>query len=367
MKRFLPVLLLAGILIALFSLPAKAEAITSLSFQIPEPTPGGAPAFAFSLSGQSAAKCRIYSENSDHFQGGIRWIELSGGAYLSSASRFEAGGRYRCEFLICPANGADLFSYSLGQNITVNGITAKTSAYQNNSVQMILLVKADFQLPSAGGGEIGHTHAYTSQRVEKEPGCETEGVRVLTCSCGEEIREAIPAAGHDLIAVPETPATCLEEGAVAHYECEICGALFTYPEKTPCSDASLAIPKKAKHEFSYRFDENSHWQECACGEKKEKSSHDFGGSAVCSVCGYRKGASPDPTTSARPEPSSAAVSTVQEAHPTFPFAPPASSSTAIPEAESAALPLPLVIGLSAAAGVVLLCAAVSFILLKMKK
>lgn len=48
-----------------------------------------------------------------------------------------------------------------------------------------------------------------------------------------------------------------------------------------------------EHEYSLRYDENEHWDECDCGEKMEKSSHSFNGD-VCSVCGYTIGGEVNP-------------------------------------------------------------------------
>ena len=43
----------------------------------------------------------------------------------------------------------------------------------------------------------GHTHVWNKGKVEKEPGCETEGSKVVTCVvCGQTKTETIPAAGH---------------------------------------------------------------------------------------------------------------------------------------------------------------------------
>ncbi len=49
------------------------------------------------------------------------------------------------------------------------------------------------------GGEIGgetHTHSYTSS-ITTSATCTSEGVKTLTCSCGDSYREAIPAKGHN--------------------------------------------------------------------------------------------------------------------------------------------------------------------------
>lgn len=55
------------------------------------------------------------------------------------------------------------------------------------------------------------------------------------------------------------------------------------------------------HEYTYKYDENGHWQECSCGDKTEAESHTFGEWIIdkeateaeagskhreCSVCGY---------------------------------------------------------------------------------
>ena len=43
----------------------------------------------------------------------------------------------------------------------------------------------------------GKNHVYDSGKVTTQPGCESEGVKTFTCSCGDSYTEAIAAVGHN--------------------------------------------------------------------------------------------------------------------------------------------------------------------------
>jgi hypothetical protein len=66
-------------------------------------------------------------------------------------------------------------------------------------------------------------HVY-EEEITTQPGCETVGVKTLTCQCGHTKTEAIPAKGHSYSEVV-TPATCTEEGYTTH-TCA-CGHTYT--------------------------------------------------------------------------------------------------------------------------------------------
>ncbi len=95
------------------------------------------------------------------------------------------------------------------------------------------------------------------QKVEAvEPTCTEDGnIAYWQCSrCGllyvsgdgmEEVEEAdviLPAAGHELVAVEEVPATCETDGAKAHFKCETCAKLFSDAEGTAEIEAPEVIP-----------------------------------------------------------------------------------------------------------------------------
>ena len=83
-----------------------------------------------------------------------------------------------------------------------------------------------------------------------EGSCEVGGTRTYTAKVtfeGKEYTdtktEPVPAKGHTLTAVQAVPATCETAGVEAHWECEVCGKLFSDAEgKTETTLEKLAIP-----------------------------------------------------------------------------------------------------------------------------
>lgn len=76
--------------------------------------------------------------------------------------------------------------------------------------------------------------------------------------------------------------------------CEVSGTLAVYECKAKEADHS--------HQYQWNKDQNSHWKECACGERTEEASHNWEfvtdqeateteegiGHESCTVCGYEK-------------------------------------------------------------------------------
>ncbi len=81
-----------------------------------------------------------------------------------------------------------------------------------------------------------HTHEYT-ESVTKQPTCADDGVKTLTCACGDVKTEAIPATGHDFVtqyqtlvhdALGHTEVTTVQTGTTkrTEYACAFCDARF---------------------------------------------------------------------------------------------------------------------------------------------
>ena len=99
----------------------------------------------------------------------------------------------------------------------------------------------------------GHTQtvpATVTDEVTTEPTCDKEGLRTYTAKVTFEGKdytdtktEPIPATGHTLTAVAKVPATCETAGVKAHWECEVCGKLFSDAEgQTETTLEKLTIP-----------------------------------------------------------------------------------------------------------------------------
>ena len=105
----------------------------------------------------------------------------------------------------------------------------------------------------ACGNDASHmetVNAAVTNEVTTEATCEVDGVRTYTAKVtfeGKEYTdtktEPVPAKGHTLTAVQAVPATCETAGVEAHWECEVCGKLFSDAEgKTETTLEKLAIP-----------------------------------------------------------------------------------------------------------------------------
>ena len=75
----------------------------------------------------------------------------------------------------------------------------------------------------------GASHSFDSWVTEKEPACETTGLKYRVCKvCSEREEEIIPAKGHNTVA-ETTPPTCSENGQVKLY-CPVCGYIHNIAE-----------------------------------------------------------------------------------------------------------------------------------------
>ena len=95
-----------------------------------------------------------------------------------------------------------------------------------------------------------HTPAAAVRENEVPASCTAAGSydEVVRCSeCNEVISTNhvdVPAAGHQITAVAEVPATTEAAGVQAHYECSVCHALFTDAQGNNATTAEeLVIPK----------------------------------------------------------------------------------------------------------------------------
>lgn len=121
---------------------------------------------------------------------------------------------------------------------------------------------------------------------------------------------------------------CFEQREVAHqatdawlsnekghwHVCALCEEKVGYtkhipgPEATPevpqtCTECGYVIRVHEDHTHQYSedwsWDENSHWHECACGDKVELANHSFDADGNC-VCGAANATEPQPTEPTQP-------------------------------------------------------------------
>ena len=83
----------------------------------------------------------------------------------------------------CTENGEKKLTCSCGDNKT-EVIPATGHIYENG------------KCTECGEADPNHQHSYT-ETITKQAGCEEEGLKTLTCVCGDGKTEVIPATGHD--------------------------------------------------------------------------------------------------------------------------------------------------------------------------
>ena len=125
--------------------------------------------------------------------------------------------------------------------------------------------------------------------------------------CGKKIASGttIPKLEHthNLVKTEAKPATHYEAGNLEYYRCSVCGKYYKDSDATVETTLEEVTIAKGEHSYSYKSDENGHWEECECGDKLQSAAHTFGQWVVtkdptatekgsqertCSVCGYRE-------------------------------------------------------------------------------
>ena len=129
----------------------------------------------------------------------------------------------------------------------------------------------------------GHEHSFSTKWQKDEIN------HWKVCECGEIADKALHSWDSGKVT---KEATDTEEG-IRTFTCTVCGATKT--EK---------IEKTAHtHSYTWKYDEDNHWQECSCGNSTDPASHTFDAGVVtkeptkgnygvktytCSACGYQK-------------------------------------------------------------------------------
>ena len=168
-------------------------------------------------------------------------------------------------------------------------------------------------------------HIHTEKQITVMPTLEQDGLCNIYCiDCEKIVAENVKISyadicDHELVKVEEVPAKCESctdaEGVKEHYECSICGALFSDADgKEPISDESTLTIEPLKHYIAeisgeqlanvkvqeWAYDEVGHWRVCKhCGYRYTDtySTHTILGNAeptccsgsTCVTCGYDDG------------------------------------------------------------------------------
>lgn len=85
-------------------------------------------------------------------------------------------------------------------------------------------------------------HSYGEWKMSKQPTCTAKGEEKRACSvCGHEEKRSVDMVAHTLGELIPAVEAGSEPGMRAHYECEVCGALFD-EDMQPVSEQDLVIP-----------------------------------------------------------------------------------------------------------------------------
>ncbi len=125
-----------------------------------------------------------------------------------------------------------------------------------------------------------HDHVAGATKVIA-PTCFKEGYTLETCAneeCGEVIKtNIIPALTHQGTEYEKLEPTCMAEGHIAYYHCDVCGYNFeSQSSKVILESVKLdKVSHKAGNAFYH--DEDDHWNLCVygCGTKMNITSHTY--------------------------------------------------------------------------------------------
>ncbi len=88
--------------------------------------------------------------------------------------------------------------------------------------------------------DISHKHSYV-ETVTKKATCTTDGVKTLTCNCGNSYIGTIPATGHTEVINAAVAATCTKKGKTEGKHCSVCGEVLVAQKDVPANGHTEVI------------------------------------------------------------------------------------------------------------------------------
>lgn len=132
------------------------------------------------------------------------------------------------------------------------------------------------------GGFDKNNHIGETELKELKPvSCDESGYTgdIWCKDCNKKIKtgETLPAS-HKLAEVPAQDATHEKNGNIMYYNCLECTLLFADKEAKDELGAEDVLILKGEHSYekNYKKDEDSHWQECSCGDRVCLETHTYG-------------------------------------------------------------------------------------------
>ncbi len=105
---------------------------------------------------------------------------------------------------------------------------------------LVLLILI-LSLVGCGNIHIGG-HNYGEWQVVNEATCTEDGLQERVCSCGDKETEAIPALGHEIVAMEGKAATCTKDGAAEGSRCSRCKQVLQEQQVIPAGHTEVVIP-----------------------------------------------------------------------------------------------------------------------------
>ncbi|MGN0822398.1 MAG: hypothetical protein ACI4NG_01355 [Candidatus Gallimonas sp.] len=147
----------------------------------------------------------------------------------------------------------------------------------------------------------GHEHTLVKREAVVATCTEDGHVAYYECSdCGALFADeaattamtkeeaSVKAVGHTLVKREAVVATCTEDGEIAHYECTVCGGLFSDDAATAAISREEAVLPASGHTYTTDLlpdgDKHAHLATCGHETRKEVKNHTFV-DGVCSACG----------------------------------------------------------------------------------
>ena len=151
---------------------------------------------------------------------------------------------------------------------------------------------------ACGGGHTTHDYKATIT----DPTCTEQGFTTYTCQCGDSyVGDYVDALDHDYsewVSNGDCTHSKVCNNDDSHIITEDChGGQASEQERAICQDCNQPYGDFVSHTHNYnvlKYDAQSHWNECSCGEKQDVEIHKGGtatttSKAVCEICNQEYG------------------------------------------------------------------------------
>lgn len=248
------------------------------------------------------------------------------GVTITKTLSLDSGESKSLEYTVLPAdatNKAVTFSSSNPEVATVDTITGEVTAHkEGQAVVTVKTVDGNYTDTCVVTVNCGHNRGYDVPAEESTCTKQGHGAYTVCEDCGDIISgsdallplkdheggtatckdKAICStcfqpygsyASHELKHYGKVDADHKAEGKQEYWQCDVCDKYFADAEaKTEVAEKDLVI-SKVPHSYDdseWKYDEETHWNECECGEKTNVIKHVFDNNCdtKCNVCEYTR-------------------------------------------------------------------------------